>query len=108
MKQYQIPYPESIFDLDYFEGNPKPFYTLAKELYPTGKYRPNYAHYFLRLLHDKGVLLRVYTQNIDGLERCKYTQNIGGLERFKYTQNIYGLERCKYTQNIDGLEKCTL
>ena len=71
LKQYKIPYPESIFDLDYFEGNPKPFYTLAKELYPTGKYRPNYVHYFLRLLHEKGLLLRIYTQNIDGLERSK-------------------------------------
>lgn len=41
---------------------------LAKELYP-GNYRPNVTHYFLRLLHDKGLLLRLYTQNIDGLER---------------------------------------
>ena len=72
LQQYKIPYPESIFDIDHFEGNPKPFYTLARELYPTGKYRPNYVHYFLRMLHDKGLLLRVYTQNIDGLERCKY------------------------------------
>lgn len=28
-------------------------------------------HYFIKLLHDKGLLLRMYTQNIDGLERCK-------------------------------------
>ncbi|XP_010076117.1 PREDICTED: NAD-dependent protein deacetylase sirtuin-3, mitochondrial [Pterocles gutturalis] len=68
LKQYDIPYPEAIFELMYFFANPKPFFTLAKELYP-GNYRPNYAHYFLRLLHDKGLLLRLYTQNIDGLER---------------------------------------
>ncbi|XP_040826563.1 NAD-dependent protein deacetylase sirtuin-3, mitochondrial isoform X2 [Ochotona curzoniae] len=40
-----------------------------QELYP-GNYRPNVTHYFLRLLHDKGLLLRLYTQNIDGLERA--------------------------------------
>ena len=25
-------------------------------------------HYFIRLLHDKGMLLRCFTQNIDSLE----------------------------------------
>ncbi|XP_004602947.1 NAD-dependent protein deacetylase sirtuin-3, mitochondrial isoform X1 [Sorex araneus] len=68
LQKYDIPYPEAIFELSFFFHNPKPFYTLAKELYP-GNYRPNVTHYFLRLLHDKGLLLRLYTQNIDGLER---------------------------------------
>ncbi|XP_051822237.1 NAD-dependent protein deacetylase sirtuin-3, mitochondrial isoform X2 [Antechinus flavipes] len=69
LEQYDLPYPEAIFELDFFFHNPKPFFALAKELYP-GNYRPNLAHYFLRLLHDKGLLLRLYTQNIDGLERA--------------------------------------
>ncbi|XP_023364374.1 NAD-dependent protein deacetylase sirtuin-3, mitochondrial isoform X2 [Otolemur garnettii] len=68
LQQYNIPYPEAIFELTFFFHNPKPFFTLAKELYP-GNFRPNVTHYFLRLLHDKGLLLRLYTQNIDGLER---------------------------------------
>ncbi|XP_063961017.1 NAD-dependent protein deacetylase sirtuin-3-like [Lytechinus pictus] len=69
LQQYSIPYPEAIFDIDFFRKNPKPFFALAKELYPSGKYRPNYVHYFVRMLYDKGLLLRMYTQNIDGLER---------------------------------------
>ncbi|XP_030845121.1 NAD-dependent protein deacetylase sirtuin-3 [Strongylocentrotus purpuratus] len=69
LQQYRIPYPEAIFDIDFFRKNPKPFFTLAKELYPSGKYRPNYVHYFVRMLYEKGLLLRMYTQNIDGLER---------------------------------------
>nr|XP_006977247.1 NAD-dependent protein deacetylase sirtuin-3, mitochondrial isoform X2 [Peromyscus maniculatus bairdii]XP_015851512.1 NAD-dependent protein deacetylase sirtuin-3, mitochondrial isoform X2 [Peromyscus maniculatus bairdii]XP_042141663.1 NAD-dependent protein deacetylase sirtuin-3, mitochondrial isoform X2 [Peromyscus maniculatus bairdii]XP_042141671.1 NAD-dependent protein deacetylase sirtuin-3, mitochondrial isoform X2 [Peromyscus maniculatus bairdii] len=69
LQQYNIPYPEAIFELGFFFHNPKPFFTLAKELYP-GHYRPNVTHYFLRLLHDKELLLRLYTQNIDGLERA--------------------------------------
>lgn len=68
LQQYKIPYPEAIFELSFFFRDPMPFFTFAKELYP-GNYRPNATHYFLRLLHDKGLLLRLYTQNIDGLER---------------------------------------
>lgn len=41
---------------------------LAHELYP-GKYRPTIAHSFVRLLSDKGMLLKLFTQNIDCLER---------------------------------------
>ncbi len=70
--KFNLPYAEAIFDIDYFAIDPKPFYTLAQELYPSGHYRPNVVHYFVRLLHEKGLLLRMYTQNIDGLERCEY------------------------------------
>ncbi|CAF1684207.1 unnamed protein product, partial [Adineta ricciae] len=68
LRRYNIPYPEAIFELDYFYRNPKPFFHLAKELYP-GRYLPNVIHYFIRYLHDQNILHRVYTQNIDGLER---------------------------------------
>ena len=69
LAKYNLPYAEAIFDLDYFSGDPKPFFTLAKDLYHDGHYRPNIVHLFVRLLSDKGVLLKMYTQNIDGLER---------------------------------------
>ncbi|KAM9313377.1 NAD-dependent protein deacetylase sirtuin-3, mitochondrial-like [Gastrophryne carolinensis] len=68
LEKYNVPYPEAIFDIDFFTHDPQPFFALAKELYP-GKYKPNPIHYFVRLLHEKGLLLRCYTQNIDGLER---------------------------------------
>ena len=38
-----------------------------QELFPS-KYQPTAAHHFIKLLHDKGVLLRCYSQNIDSLE----------------------------------------
>jgi NAD+-dependent protein deacetylase sirtuin 2 len=63
-----LPYPEAIFELDYFRENPQPFFQLAKELYP-GNFKPTPSHYFVKLLQDKGLLLRHYTQNIDTLER---------------------------------------
>ncbi|XP_018621204.1 NAD-dependent protein deacetylase sirtuin-3, mitochondrial isoform X1 [Scleropages formosus] len=68
LQQYKLPYAEAIFEINYFHYNPQPFFALAKELYP-GNYQPNLTHYFIRLLYDKGQLLRLYTQNIDGLER---------------------------------------
>lgn len=68
LKKYQLPYAEAIFDIEYFCERPEPFFTLAKELYP-GRYKPTLTHFFLRLLADEGLLLRLYTQNIDMLER---------------------------------------
>lgn len=39
-------------------------------MWPGGKYKPTLAHHFIKLLHDKNKLLRVFTQNIDSLEHC--------------------------------------
>jgi len=67
LQKYNLPHPTAVFELDYFEENPKPFYLLAKELYP-GQYPPTPTHHFVHLLHKKGLLLRCFTQNIDSLE----------------------------------------
>ena len=59
-----------MFDISYFRHNPLPFYALAHELkILPGKYRPTISHSFVRLLSDKGLLLKLFTQNIDCLER---------------------------------------
>lgn len=64
----ELPDPEAVFSITFFRENPRPFYALARELYP-GRYRPTIAHSFIKLLHDKGRLLKHFTQNIDCLER---------------------------------------
>ncbi|KAJ2684907.1 NAD-dependent protein deacetylase sirtuin-2 [Coemansia spiralis] len=69
LQKFNLPHPEAIFSIDYFRRNPKPFYVLAKELYP-GQYVPTQSHFFVKLLEQKGLLLRHYTQNIDCLERA--------------------------------------
>ena len=61
LAKFDLPSPQSVFELDYFRQNPRPFYAVAKELYP-GKYRPTHTHYFIKLLASKGLLLRCYTQ----------------------------------------------
>ncbi|USP74967.1 uncharacterized protein yc1106_02241 [Curvularia clavata] len=68
LARLNLPYPEAVFDISFFRNNPEPFYTLAQELYP-GKFRPTITHSFINLLHQKGLLLKLFTQNIDCLER---------------------------------------
>ena len=67
LQAYGLPFAEAIFDIGFFEHNPKPFYHLAKEMWP-GNFEPTPTHKFLKLLDDRGVLLRCFTQNIDSLE----------------------------------------
>lgn len=66
--RYKLPAPEAIFDIKFFRKNPSPFYDLARKMYP-GRHRPTATHFFIHLLHRKGMLLRNWTQNIDTLER---------------------------------------
>ncbi|SMR54725.1 unnamed protein product [Zymoseptoria tritici ST99CH_1E4] len=68
LARLNLPYAEAVFDISYFREKPEPFYTLAHELYP-GKFRPTITHSFIKLLHDKGLLLKHFTQNIDTLDR---------------------------------------
>ncbi len=68
LKQYNLPYPEAIFDINYFSHTPQPFYTWAKEFFPGVKYHPSIGHHFIKILDEKNKLLRMFTQNIDGLE----------------------------------------
>ncbi|CAK0894708.1 unnamed protein product [Prorocentrum cordatum] len=68
LQKYNLPSPQAVFTLDFFQQDPLPFFHLAREIYP-GKYAPTSAHAFLRLLQEKRVLRRCYTQNIDTLER---------------------------------------
>jgi len=69
INDYGLCTPEEIFHFEVFQDNPRPFYKFAgKMLYPNRPHQPSPSHRFLALLEDKKMLLRVYTQNIDGLE----------------------------------------
>jgi len=114
LQQYKIPEPTAIFDLDFFWYDPRPFFCLAKSLYP-GNYQPNYVHYFVKLLHDKGLLLRMYTQNIDGLERLaevpagKLVEAHGTFSTASCTrcQKSYDGEQIKQTIMDGDIPKCS-
>ncbi|TNN40086.1 NAD-dependent protein deacetylase sirtuin-3, mitochondrial [Liparis tanakae] len=114
LEKYDVPYPEAIFNIDYFSNNPQPFFSLAKALYP-GSHRPNYIHYFVRMLHHKGLLLRMYTQNIDGLEKLcgipddKLVEAHGGFAtaacHLCYT--VFPAEEAKRAIMNDSIPVCT-
>jgi NAD-dependent SIR2 family protein deacetylase len=67
LEKYNLPHPTAVFDVDFYQDNPQPFVTLASEIWP-GNHKPTLTHAFIKVLNDKNVLLRNYTQNIDGLE----------------------------------------
>jgi len=64
-----LPQPECLFSLDFFVDNPTPFWKFAPTLYSNDThFQPSPTHYFFTELDRRDKLLRVYTQNIDGLE----------------------------------------
>ncbi|KAI1496628.1 DHS-like NAD/FAD-binding domain-containing protein [Biscogniauxia marginata] len=69
LARLSLPHPEAVFDIGFFRENPRPFYVLAKELYP-GNFHPTISHVFIALLAKKKLLRMLFTQNIDCLERA--------------------------------------
>jgi len=69
LKAFNLSDMEDVLDLDQFQKDPEPFYEYCRLAWPVeGKYKPTLAHYFVTMLHEKGRLLRCYTQNTDTLE----------------------------------------
>ncbi|OCH96332.1 SIR2-domain-containing protein [Obba rivulosa] len=64
---YNLDDPQQMFDIHYFREDPALFYSFASKIYPSN-FIPSPCHRFIKLIEDKGKLLRNYTQNIDTLE----------------------------------------
>lgn len=60
--------PEDLLDIATFDDTPELFYSFASRIWPRDSIKPSLGHKFLSLLYAKRKLLRVYTQNVDGLE----------------------------------------
>ena len=101
LQKYKLPYAEAIFDIEYFRGNPEPFITWSKEYLPGIKYKPSIGHYFIRLLQEKGKLLRHFTQNIDGLEL------LAGVEKEKIVaaHGSFSTASCIYCKKLADYEE---
>ena len=74
-KKYNLPYPEAIFDINYFRNNPEPFFDLSRELFST-KISPSISHNFIAWLEEKNKIALVMTQNIDMLHRIAGNKKI--------------------------------
>ena len=62
-------YSGTEFSLECFHSDPKPLYDLLRFFFTSADFSPTLTHVFIRLLQEKGILLRCFTQNFDGLER---------------------------------------
>ena len=113
-----LPYPEAVFDGGFFRSNPKPFYTLVRQIFPQ-RLCPTDTHKFFALLHQKGLLQRIYTQNIDGLEFLGGVPNEKIIEAHGTFKEAY-CQACKAQYDLkwlkdeifrpetnDGVPKCT-
>ncbi|XP_022093671.1 NAD-dependent protein deacetylase sirtuin-2-like isoform X2 [Acanthaster planci] len=68
LQEYELPNPQRMFEIRYFKERPEPFFKLVKSLYP-GAFKPTPSHYFIRLMCEKNIVRRNYTQNIDTLDK---------------------------------------
>jgi NAD-dependent SIR2 family protein deacetylase len=68
LQEFNLRDPQQMFDLSFFKKRPEIFYSFAREIFPSN-FMPSPSHSFIKLLEDKGKLLRNYTQNIDTLEQ---------------------------------------
>ncbi|KGK37081.1 hypothetical protein JL09_g3779 [Pichia kudriavzevii] len=67
MRNLGLDDPQEVFSLDVFRRDPSIFYSIAYMILPPED-SSTPLHAFIKLLQDKGKLLRNYTQNIDNLE----------------------------------------
>ena len=67
MRASGITKPDEIFTLSFFRKFPDFFWRMTQKL-SQGNVKPTTSHYVVRLFEEKGILLRIITQNIDDLE----------------------------------------
>lgn len=60
LAEYNLPYPEAIFELAYFVSKPEPVYKFLQH-FDLSLYDATPTHYFIKMLHDKGILLKNLT-----------------------------------------------
>jgi len=103
LRKYDLPYPEAIFEYSYFRQDPQPFYHLVKELFPS-KLTATDTHRFFTLLHQKGILQRIYTQNIDALEHIAGVPEEKIIEAHGTFHRAY-CTKCKKFYNLPWLKE---
>lgn len=74
-KNYDLPYPEAIFDISYFKKNPKPFFSIAEKMLEQHA-EPTKCHKFLAWLEENKRISLVITQNIDMLHHSAGSKKV--------------------------------
>ena len=96
-KQYD---PDTIFDINYFNHNPKPFFEFSRDLFTIiTELKPTFTHYFLAELEKKGLLNLIITQNIDPLHQQT------GIEKIICLHGNYASATCRCCGKKYNLDK---
>lgn len=74
-EKYNLPYPEAIFDLEYFKKYPKPFFLLTRD-FLNESVTPSFSHEYIADMEKRGVIELVVTQNIDMLHEKAGSRNV--------------------------------
>ena len=106
--QYAYP-PETIISHTFFMRNTEEFYRFYKDKMLIVDVEPNAAHKKLAELEEKGKLLAVVTQNIDGLHQKAGSRNVyelhGSIHR-NYCTSCGKFFGPQYIKAADGVPKC--
>jgi NAD-dependent SIR2 family protein deacetylase len=104
--RFGIPSAELIFDHEFFKIDPDPFFRFSSVLLPNKNLKPSPSHHFIHGLDVRKKLLKVYTQNIDGIERRmginpkRLIECHGTFASFHCTN-----EKCKRKTKLEGVKK---
>ena len=74
-QKYDVP-PETILSHSYFMKYPKKFYEFYRDKMMIEGVKPNAAHYKLAEMEQKGKLIGIVTQNIDGLHQAAGSKKV--------------------------------
>jgi len=88
--------PTAVVDWSLFRENQLPYLELRRPFIlgiHQGKWKPTLGHYFLKVLEERGLLQRVYSQNIDGLEYK------AGVEKIVSCHGSLGCASCEFCSN---------
>lgn len=107
-QKYDYP-PEEILSHTFFIDNTDEFYRFYKDKMLIFGAKPNKAHLKLAELEEKGKLLAIVTQNIDGLHQLAGSRNVyelhGSVHR-NYCMSCGSFFSAEYIANCDGVPYC--
>ena len=111
-QKYDYP-PEIMISHSFFYSHPKEFYEFYFDKLVNMDVKPNITHLKLKELEDKGKLIGIVTQNIDGLHEMAGCKNVYTIHGTIYKNHCikcnkeYKLDEIIKLRDKDGIPRCT-
>lgn len=106
--------PYDVFDVDVYRERPEIFWQFAHLIFPSEKPQYSSAHLFVEQLERRQKLLRVYSQNVDTLERGIPDQKLVCVHG-SWRENtccscghVYGIEDLRPAVNARTVPRCVV